>query len=114
MGENICKIYNLKLINLQNIQAACSSIPKQTNKKNISTQPNQKIEDLNKYFSKDITKKHMKRCTRSLIIREMQTKTVLRYSFTLVRVDIIKILQAINAGEGVKKGEPNPPTLLGM
>ena len=56
----------------------------------------------------------MKRCTRSLIIREMQTKTVLRYSFTLVRIDIIKILQAINAGEGVKKGEPNPPTLLGM
>ena len=85
-------------------------------KKKKSTQPNQKIEYLNKYFSKDIQiiKKHMKRCSRSLIIREMQTKTVLRYPFTLVRVDIIKILQAINAGEGVEKGEPNPPTLLGM
>ena len=70
-------------------------------KKKKSTQPSQKIEDLNKYFSKDIeiTKKYMKRCSRSLIIREMQTKTVLRYLFTLVRVDI-KILQAINAGEG--------------
>ena len=43
----------------------------------------------------------------------MQTKTVLRYPFTLVKVDI-KILQAINAGEGVEKGEPNLPTLLGM
>ena len=87
-----------------------------TKKKKKSTQPNQKIEDLNKYFSKDIQiiKKHMKRCSRSLIIREMQTKPVLRYLFTLVRVDIIKILQAINVGEGVEKGEPNPPTLLAM
>ena len=73
----------------------------QLNTKKKSTQPSQKIEDLNKYFSKDIqiTKKHMKRCSRSLIIREMQNKTVLRYLFTLVRVDI-KIPQAINAGEG--------------
>ena len=82
----------------------------QLNTRKIKNSSKKWAKRLSRHFPKEemqMANKHTKRCSTSLIIREVQIKTTVRFHLMLVRMAAIQKSTNNKCGEGVEKREPS-------